>query len=193
MLAGKGFTKIYNLSGGIKAWEKATATGTEEQGMEHFSGMETAEDSIVIAYGLEEGLREFYLTMETKSSDEDARAVFFKLAELESSHQKRLLELYTEITGKKVTQEDFSQSIVSPALEGGMTTEEYLERFHTDLNSMTDILSLAMGIEAQALDLYQRASTKAENQKASEALLQIASEERIHLQSLADFMDKQLS
>ena len=161
--------------------------------MEHFSDMETAEDLIVIAYGLEDGLREFYLAMETKSSDEDARAVFFKLAELESSHQKRLLELYTEITGKKVTQEDFSQSIVSPALEGGMTTEEYLERFHTDLNSMTDILSLAMGIEAQALDLYQRASTKAENQKASEALLQIASEERIHLQSLADFMDKQLS
>ena len=40
MLAGKGFSRVYNLSGGIKAWEKATAIGPEDLGMEFFTGKE---------------------------------------------------------------------------------------------------------------------------------------------------------
>lgn len=190
MLAGKGFSKIYNLSGGIKAWEKVTAVGPEDQGMELFTGQENAEESIVVAYGLEEGLREFYLTMEEDSSDETARTLFNTLARVESIHQERLLDLYKGVTGKDVTQEEFSDSIVSSALEGGMTTQEYLSRFQPDLNSITDVISLAMGIEAQALDLYQRASTRANNDRARDILQQIAGEERTHLQYLADYMDQ---
>lgn len=190
MLAGKGYTKIYNLSGGIKAWEKVTATGPEDQGMELFTGKESAEESIIIAYGLEEGLRDFYLTMEKQSSHETARSLFAKLAQIETLHQKRLLVLYNELTGTQASQAEFSNSIVSPALEGGMTTEEYLSRFNPDPNSITDIVSLAMAIEAQALDLYQRASDKNKDEKARGALQQIAAEERTHIQLLADYVDQ---
>ncbi len=161
--------------------------------MEIFTGKETAEESIIIAYGLEEGLRDFYLTMIEKTSDEAARSIFSKLAEVESVHQDRLIAFYNELTGKEITRDDFIQSIVSPGLEGRMSTEEYLARFHPDLNSITDIISLAMGIEAQALDLYQRASEKATDQKGRNALQQIANEERTHLQYLADFINKRIS
>jgi len=189
-LAGKGFTRIYNLKGGIKAWEKVTAVGPEDQGMDLFTGKESAEESLIVAYGLEEGLREFYLTMEEQAADDGARSLFAKLARIEVIHQKRLLELYTGLTGRKIDQADFSTSVVSPALEGGMTTEEYLSRFQPDLNAMVDIISLAMGIEAQALDLYQRASARTKDEKARDALQQIADEERTHLQYLADYMDQ---
>jgi len=190
LLAGKGFSKIYNLSGGIKAWEKVTATGPEDQGMELFDGRESAEQSIIVAYGLEEGLRDFYLTMAQKSPQEKASALFVKLADIETLHQDRLLALYNQATGHQVSQEDFADTIVSSALEGGMTTEEYLARFHPDFNSMADILSLAMSIEAQALDLYQRAANKAKDLKTRDALQQIANEERTHIQYLADYMDQ---
>lgn len=190
MLAGKGFTRVYNLSGGIRAWEKATAVGPEDQGMEFFTGKESAEDSIIVAYGLEEGLREFYLAMQEKTSDEEVSALFAKLADIEILHQERLLALYLEITGKQVSMANFSNFTVAPALEGGMTTEAYLARFHPDLKSITDILSLAMSIEAQALDLYQRASDQAKDAKSRDALQQIANEERAHLQYLADYMDQ---
>lgn len=190
MLAGKGFTKIYNLSGGIKAWEKATAVGSEDQGMEFFTGQESAEDSIIAAYGLEEGLREFYLTMQDKTSEQEAINLFAKLADIEILHQERLVQMYNEMTGKEVGMADFSADTVAPALEGGMSTQEYLDRFHPDLNSTTDILSLAMSIEAQALDLYQRASDKAKDVGSRDALQQIANEERAHLQRLADYMDQ---
>lgn len=180
------------MSGGIKAWKNVTAVGPEDQGMELFTGKESAEESIIVAYGLEEGLREFYLTLEQKSSDQNAGNLFVKLAEVESLHQEKLLDLYKEITGKEVKQDDFADSIVASALEGGMTTEEYLSRFQPDLNSLIDILSLAMGIEGQALDLYQRASNRADNEKVGDALQQIAHEERTHLQYLADYMDQNI-
>ena len=163
MLAGKGFTKIYNLSGGIKAWEKETAYGPEDQGMTLFSGNEGVEACIVVAYGLEEGLREFYLTMQERTRDEEAQALFAKLAEIEVLHQQRLVEMYNDVTGKSTDMKEFSSSIVTPEMEGGMTTEEYLARFHPDLESLTDILSLAMSIEAQALDLYQKAAFTTED------------------------------
>lgn len=190
MLAGKGFSKIYNLSGGIKAWEKATAFGPEDLGMELFSGSESAEESIVIAYGLEEGLREFYLSMQAKTSDTDASELFAKLADIEILHQGQLVELYKKMTGKQVSGEIFVDSVASPVLEGGLTTEEYLARFQLDPDSITDILSIAMAIEAQALDLYQRASFNAEDAQTKEALQHIADEERQHLQYLADYMDQ---
>ena len=178
------------MSGGIKAWENETAVGPEDQGLELFTGSETAEEYLVVAYGLEEGLREFYLSMMEETSDDSARSLFSKLAHIEILHQERLLALYNEIADTAVSRENFAGSIVAPALEGGMTTDEYLARFNPDLNSITDILSLAMSIEAQALDLYQRASNQARDEASSKALQQIADEERIHLQYLADYMDE---
>jgi len=179
------------MSGGIKAWENETAVGPEDQGMELFSGSESGEDYLIVAYGLEEGLRDFYLSMLDETADEAVRALFSKLAQFETLHQQSILALYNKIADTAVSQEDFADSIVAPALEGGMTTEEYLARFNPDLESITDILSLAMSIEAQALDLYQRASNQATDDTARKTLQQVADEERTHLRYLADYMDEQ--
>lgn len=158
--------------------------------MELFSGKESAEDFIIVAFGLEEGLRDFYISMSAKTHDKGASALFSKLADIEVLHQEKLLTLYQQVTGEHTEMANFVGEIVAPALEGGMTTEEYLSRFNPDLNSTTDILSLAISIEAQALDLYQRASFQAKDNQTRDALQQIANEERAHLQYLADYIDQ---
>ncbi len=56
LLAGKGFKEVYNLKGGIKAWQGHTAAGPAEMGMILLSGDETASDIIILAYGMEHGL-----------------------------------------------------------------------------------------------------------------------------------------
>ncbi len=189
MLSGKGFSRVYNLSGGIKAWEKATAVGPEDQGMHLFTGAENAEDVVIVGYALEGGLREFYLSMAEKVTAEDAAALFTRLADIETLHQKQLLDLYAEITGRPADPEKIADAAIFPVLEGGMTTEEYLERLRPDFSSMIDILSLAMSIEAQALDLYQRAADKTSKASSRRILRRIADEERAHMRLLADFMD----
>ncbi len=62
--------------------------------------------------------------------------------------------------------------------------------FNPDLNKELDILSLAMSIEAQALDLYHRAAEKTDDEKMKGAVHQIAKEERAHMAQIADYIEK---
>ena len=184
MLAGKGFDEVINLTGGIKAWKNEKALGGEEQGLALFSGKESPEEALVIAYSLEAGLRDFYLAMAPKVQREAARKLFEKLATIEVKHQQRIYGAYIALTDTPMSEEEFASRKVVPAMEGGLTTEEYMAIYQPDINVVEEVISLAMAIEAQALDLYQRAARRAE-MAASQALLhQIASEERSHLEQL---------
>jgi sulfur-carrier protein adenylyltransferase/sulfurtransferase len=191
MLAGKGFRKVYNLTGGIKAWKKEVAVGPEETGLHLFTREETPEEAVVIGFGLEMGLRDFYLSMQSKVSLETTKVLFGKLADIEILHQQRLVDLYREITGTSLTMTEFAGKIAEPALEGGLTTEEYLQLYAVDVDSEIEVLGLAMAIEAQALDLYLRAAERSGKQATKQVLLQIAEEERSHIARLSSYIDHQ--
>ncbi len=189
LLAGQGFSDVYNLSGGFKAWKGEAAFGAEEKGLELFTGNESVKETLVVAYSLEEGLRSFYLEMQNRVNNSDARNLFEKLSEIEVKHQKRILDEYCKITENSITREEFEKNIVVKALEGGLTTEEYANLFHPDWESVTDIIEVAMSIEAQALDLYLRASETSGEPESQKALRQIADEERTHLAQLGKLIE----
>ena len=190
MLAGKGFKDVINMAGGIKAWNSNTAIGTEDLGLDLFSGQEEPEETLVVAYSLEQGLREFYVSMIPEVKNDDARKLFEKLSAIEVKHQDRILDEYGRITGTAVTRDEFEKNMVAPAMEGGLTTEEYLKRYQPDLEVVEEVISLAMAIEAQALDLYQRASERADSDQSRDVLMQIANEERAHLEQLGKLFEK---
>ncbi len=85
MLAGKGFKEVYNVSGGIKAWQSKTAVGPQNLGMHLFEGDESAEVFLITAYSLEQGLQQFYGDMAEKAHDKTVRDLFEKLAAIEKS------------------------------------------------------------------------------------------------------------
>ena len=189
MLAAKGFKEVINLSGGIKAWKSEKAIGQQELGLDLFSGKETPQETLVVAYSLEEGLRDFYVSMAAKVKNEKARQLFETLSTIEIKHQDRIFNEYRKISGTSVSRDEFANSIVTAAMEGGLTTEEYLKLYQPDLDVPAEVISLAMAIEAQALDLYQRAAERAGTEAAKTALLQIANEERSHLQQLGKLFE----
>lgn len=190
MMAGQGFDNLYNMSGGIKAWNSNTALGPEDLGLELFAGTESVEDVLVVAYSLEDGLRDFYLSMMDKTGNTKVKDLFQKLSEIEIKHKERVFAEYLKVTGKTESVEQFETNSVAAAVEGGLTTEEYLHLFQPDFDSEIDIISLAMSIEAQALDLYQRAADNAGDQKSKAILLQIAKEETAHLSQLGKLMEE---
>ncbi len=189
MLAGKGFENVYNVAGGFKGWKSEAAFGEEELGLELFTGDESPEKTLVVAYSLEAGLRDFYLSMLIEVKNNDTKDLFQKLSEIEVKHQDRIFNEYIAITGKSVDREEFEKRTVSKEIEGGLTTEEYMNLFQPDLESMEDIIALAMSIEAQALDLYIRAADKTSNPQSKKMLTQIAEEERTHLAQLGKLME----
>ena len=190
MMAGQGFDKLYNMSGGIKAWQSNTAFGPEDLGLELFSGTESVPEVLVVAYALEDGLRDFYLTMIDKTDNARVKDIFKKLSEIEIKHKERVFAEYLKVTGKNESVQQFETGLVAAAVEGGLTTEEYIRLFQPDFNSVIDVISLAMSIEAQALDLYQRAADNAGDEGSTAVLLQIAHEETAHLAQLGRLMEE---
>jgi sulfur-carrier protein adenylyltransferase/sulfurtransferase len=189
MLAGQGFTQVINMAGGIKAWNSNKAIGPEDLGLDLFSGKETPREALIVAYSLEEGLKEFYVSMIPEVKNDHARQLFQKLATIEVKHQDRIFAEYCKITGTTVNRDEFEREVVVPAMEGGLTTEEYLKLYEPDLEVVEEVISLAMAIEAQALDLYHRAAERAASSESREALLQIANEERAHLEQLGKLFE----
>jgi rubrerythrin len=189
MLADKGFSQVINVSGGIKAWNNPVAFGSEEQGLDLLTGHESIEETLVIAYSLEAGLQDFYLTMIDKVAADEVKSLFRKLSDIEVLHQNRLLEEYIRITGKEIDRDAFESGQVEKTVEGGLTTDEYIRLFKPDWNTWSDIVDLAMSIEAQALDLYTRAANRSTDERSRGAMKKIAEEERAHLEQLAKLMD----
>lgn len=189
MLAGRGFNKVYNISGGFKSWKGDAAIGHKDLGLELFMGDESSEKTLAVAYSLEAGLRDFYLSMIPKVKNEAAKALFDKLSEIEVKHQSRIFEEYIKISGKSMSRKEFEKNTLFKAVEGGLTTDEYVNLFRPDWESTTDIVELAMSIEAQALDLYLRAADRTSKTESREVLIRIAEEERTHLAQLGNLIE----
>ena len=189
MLAGKGFSKVVNLTGGMRSWEDQRAFGPESFGMALFSGRENLEQVLIIAYSLEAGLQEFYTSLENQVQDGKMKALFHKLSAIEGKHQEHIFGQYQKIVPRSTSRQEFEQTVVVKAMEGGLTTEEYLGLYPIDFEVLEEVVSLAMGIEAQALDLYQRAAARFPQEEIRQTFVGIAEEERRHLQQLGKLLD----
>lgn len=190
MLSAKEFETVYNLAGGFKAWQGKAAYGAEESGLSLFTGDESLERILGAAYSLESGLEDFYRSMAEKAANAEAVQLFRKLAEIETRHQDRILEAYRALTGKTADRNSFETAVVGPVVEGGMTTAQYVAMFRPDLESPVEIVDVAMSIEAQALDLYQRAAGRMSAERSKTVLQQIANEEQAHLEQLGTLIDR---
>jgi len=191
MLSGEGFNNVINLSGGIKAWNGETAIGDISLGLDLFTGKEPPGETLIVAYSMEQGLREFYLRMADEVKEEEAQSLFRKMADIEVKHQDRIYREYVNLTDTTDDRKEFEQKILTQTVEGGLTTDEYMDRLKPDMESVSDIISMAMSIEAQAFDLYQRAAGNSKDSDSRKILQQIANEEQAHLAQLGKLMDSQ--
>jgi rhodanese-related sulfurtransferase/rubrerythrin len=189
LLAGRSFSnEIINLSGGFDYWEGGAALGREDQGLDLFTGRESAMEILEVAYCLEQGLGEFYLSMADQVDNPGVQKLFNTLARMELIHQESILGEYGRLKGREVTREAF-QHCLAGALEGGMTTREYIDYYMPDWDDPRDVVTLAMSIEAQALDMYLRVAARVENPLGRAALEKIAREEQTHLAHLGRLME----
>ena len=188
LLAGKDFASVYNMAGGIKAWQGHQARGGEEAGLEFFTGQEEYEDGVSLAYAMEDGLQEFYRLMAERAQDDEARQLYTRLMGFEDMHKGRLLAEYRQTHGV----EAMPGKAVAGIMEGGARVEDFLAQAESHLHTKQEILELAMALEAQALDLYSRMAQKSGQQEVRAFFLRLADEEKAHLAYLAEALDKVL-
>ncbi|MEW6594753.1 MAG: rhodanese-like domain-containing protein [Thermodesulfobacteriota bacterium] len=187
LLAGQEFREVYNLSGGIKAWEGRQATGPEAAGLELFAGDLEYADAVALAYAMEDGLQRFYRELAAQAAEPDHRALYERLAGFEARHKARLEEAYRAGHGGEAI-----PAGTGAVMEGGQQPAELLARVKDLLRAPRDILELAMALETQALDLYGRMAQKSDTAATRDFFLSMADEEKEHLGHLARELDRLL-
>jgi len=152
-------------------------------------GNETPQEVVVIAYGMEQGLADFYSRVLGMTGEQEVKKIIERLRQLEENHKDRLFGLYQSLEPATPAKAFFEEKIVADAMEGGFTGEEFLEKNRPLLDTVENLLSLAMMLEAQALDLYTRYAQKVEGVQSRSVLHDIAEEEKGHLAVLGGLME----
>jgi rhodanese-related sulfurtransferase/rubrerythrin len=192
MLSGWGFKEVYNLAGGIKAFEGHKATGPVELNLDLVKRDETPAQIIILAYGMEKALQLFYETLKEQSQDKELQDLFGKLAQVEVHHEQRLFEVYGRVASPGQDLAAFESAIVPQTLEGGFSADEFLKTNTSHLQTVPQVLDLAMMLETQALDLYLRFAGRCDQPQTKEVLFALAGEEKAHLASLGRFLEEKL-
>jgi len=160
--------------------------------MDILSGNESPAEIVIIAYGMEQALGGFYVTMSKRTKDADLKGLFTRLTDIERKHQEMLFALYTEINPSGKNVKKFESQVDAKRMEGGFSTEDFMKQNETSMKTVPDVLAIAMMIETQALDLYLRFADASIVEHTREILYTIADQEKAHLAVLGRLMEKKV-
>ena len=189
LLSGKGYPTVLNLDGGVMAWTGATAVGAPQTGMRYFRGDEPPEEILALAFSMERELGAFYLGLARSAESLDLRTTFERLAGFEEKHKLVVYHLYKSLFPQSAGIGELETRATAKILEGGRDADEILADVK-GFPSPREALDMAMGVEAQALDLYMRYAEVAAGPEAKAVLQDLAKEELGHLRALATLMDR---
>ncbi len=161
-------------------------------GMALLKGNERPAEIISLAYRMEVALGNFYTSSAGTTDDPDVSALLTHLADIETKHKDRLFGLYQSLEAIPVDRQDFESDMVSNVMEGGFTPEEFETQNRSALQTTAGVLSLAMMLEAQAMDLYLRYADERVDPEGQKILCQIADEEKAHLSSLGALLEQKV-
>ncbi len=184
MLLNAGFKDVWNMSGGILAWNGMVATGAPEAGMSWFETAKKPEDYVTLAWILEAGAKIFYETMAGKFTSPDAAELFRNLANAEEHHKDTLRDLYARITGQEGDSLTPEEVEAKDTMEGGIPVRKALA--WAEGQKEIDVLAFAVAMEVNAYDRYLKVAQTLKEQESQEVLYSLAREEKVHLDRLLE-------
>ena len=158
--------------------------------MEHIRGDENPPDMLRLAYGMEMALGRFYGAMRDGTSHDEGARLFSRLAHMEERHKNHIFELYHETTLAPVEQSTLEAEATTDLMEGGFEIDRFMADNRDHLETISDILNIAMMIETQALDLYMRFAQASGNERTQTVLFSIADEDKTHLSALGPLLGR---
>jgi rhodanese-related sulfurtransferase/rubrerythrin len=191
-LNGQGFNLVYNLSGGIKAWQGRKATGPAVQGLDLLGPETDYPSSLGMGYALEEGLQKFYLRLAEVVPDAGQKELLSRLAGFEDKHKAWLVEEYEAL---RHVDAGLPPLVVGKGelMEGGRTISLVLAGVRHAALDLEAIFDLAMMFETQAMDLYGRLAQQAVRAEVRALFLRLVDEEKLHLGYLAKELEHMIA
>jgi len=191
ILMGAGLENVYNMEGGILAYNGLVAAGPPEAGVFCFPENMTPEQLIAMAWYIEDGSQQYLDAVKDIARDQDIKDVFISLTDHKIAHKQSLSRLFQKISEQTV-KDDFPASILQrpphKVMAGCVSVPEAIN-WSKD-KEIADILDLLIGLEANTFDLYLKLGRQVESDRARSVFMELSEEEVRHLEQLASIFEK---
>ncbi len=183
-----GFKEVYDISYHIRDWLGIQLPGEYSSSLDLINPDIDFPDAFALSYAMEEGLQQFYLRLEQQESRIELKDIYNRLAGFENLHKEELKKRFVDKTSETF---DYESALTNhpDAIEGGDANRISPFEVITQMKNLKDIFGLALAIEAQSFDLYVRLANKAEAEGSREAFMQLADEEKKHM----DYITKEMA
>lgn len=176
--------KIYNLAGGIMAWDGKILPDFPK--VEVFDKSKSLAELLFISMDLEKGAWRFYTYIVDRFGSQSFAKTIEHLVHAETAHAKTIYRFWKKSEPQPQPFEALFTELRGEILEGGASLDEVLQRVETiKENLCLNLLEMALDIEYSAYDLYRTMAEQTESEEAKTAFLSIAQAEKAHMQAIA--------
>jgi rhodanese-related sulfurtransferase/rubrerythrin len=183
------YKNIFDLEGGIMAWEGRTVRDYPR--VQVFDRSRSLSELLLVAMDLEKGALRFYNYLRDKFTSEPFSQTFGQLSMAEMAHAKAVYQYWEKTESHPPEFETVFENLKGEILEGGENLIDVLRRAEAiEGNTCLNLIELALHIENSAFDLYRTMAGQTENKDAQDAFLSIAQAEKAHMKSLIDTVDQ---
>jgi rhodanese-related sulfurtransferase/rubrerythrin len=174
---------IFNLDGGITAWEGKDLSDLPRINL--FSESDDFLTALRRAANMEKGAYAFYSAINSRIPQSPLAPTVESLQEMERRHARSIHEMMTR-HGRVPPFDDFFASLSGDVVEGGMQLEDLLHSDQwTGPQGCMALAEIALDIEYRAFDLYKTLASRAKDPEQEQALLFLAEQEKTHIRLLA--------
>lgn len=193
ILNGAGFEKVYNMKGGILAYNGLVAAGPPEAGVFCFPKNMTPEELVAMAWYIEDGSQTYFETVKDITQSQGTNDILTTMTDYKIAHKKSLSKLYQKISGQTAGN-DFPTNVLQKppqnVMAGCVSVPEAVN--WSQDKGTSEILDLVMALEANTFDLYLKLGRQVKSESARKVFMELSEEEACHLEELASVFEKSL-
>ncbi len=183
---GAAFSKIFNLAGGILAWQ-----GKSLSGFPHFMTIDIfrgPEQVLMDAIGFEKAAERFYETVASVFPQSLISDMASRLARFEIGHAKVIYGLLKYLNTAVPAFETLYEAASDSFLEGGMMLNEAMDRLKAmEGEPILNLGEVAIEIEWMAYELYKNYAAITKEAEMARVFMQLAEQEKGHTRIIAHY------
>lgn len=193
MLNGAGMDDVYNMEGGILAYNGIVAAGPPEAGVFCFPENMSPEQLIAMAWYIEDGSESYVGIIKEMNQNIEIKDILTNLYEHKVAHKKTLEKLYENISGESVRDSFPTYVLKKPPkiVMSGCVNVPDAVHWSKDKDA-SEILDFMMALEANTFDLYLKLGREVKAERARSTFMSLSKEEAGHLDKLSSVFEKTL-
>ncbi len=173
---------IYNLTGGMLAWDGARIGDMPRV---HLFAGQSMPEMLHTAMNLEKGAQRFYESVSRQGAAHSWAQTFAVLARAEVAHARVVHGFWRKLQSEAPAFEALYDQLSGELLEGGMPLEEALKKAAAvEDQQCLRFMELALQIEYAAYDLYRSLAEQSGAEADRAAFIHLAQAEKAHMQGL---------